>query len=124
MPTKTKEEHKYVPPSFIDKKFIKTLSKEKKKYWANRIEGKPGSGEKPKLTGEVKASDVATSLDNNGNVLVHNRETRRTRPETPNFFTKATNSIKKERLKDAKQQHIREAAKARKARRARNSQIS
>lgn len=122
MEEESEKKQKY--PSFIDKQFIKTLSKEKKKYWARRIKGESGQ-ERLEIEAKVfKESGVNTTIDNNGNLTAYNRKARRNRPLKLNIFTKATNSIKKERQKHAKQQRIRAAAKARKARRARYSEVS
>jgi hypothetical protein len=122
MPEKPKEE-KYIPPYFIDKKLIKNLPKDKKQYWQNRLNGKSGQGE-VNLVGKVQGSEVTTSFNNDGTIIVHNRKTRRARPRPLNIFTKANNTIVKERLKNARKQHSRAIAKARKARRARYSQVS
>jgi len=111
MPTKTKVEHKYVPPSFIDKKLIEALSEQKQEYWANRILGNPGQGKKPKLDKVFKASEATISFDNLGNEIVHNRANRRNRPANDPQYTKATQSLKVARAKEK----IRETAIAKKA---------
>lgn len=91
-----KTEHKYIPPSWIDQKIVETLSKEKQQYWANRILGRPGQDNKPKLEGKViKESEVTISFNNDGEMVVHNRAARRQRPFTPPFYTKSTHSLKK-----------------------------
>lgn len=113
-------EHEYIPPYFIDPEFTKTLSEAKNKYWDGRIWGL----EEFNPVGEIHSNDATTSLTNGGQMIVHNRETRRRRPKALNIFTKATQSIKKERLRNAKQRRIRAVAKARKARKARYSEVS
>lgn len=92
----TKQERKYTPPSFIDENFIKTLSKEKQEYWANRILGRPGQGEKikPKVVSET-TKNAATYLDNDGNMVLKNREVRRQKPPHNPKYTKANHARKK-----------------------------
>lgn len=119
-PEPPKTEYEYVPPYFIDAEFVHTLPEEKKKYWGKRIWGEKESDFVVKVT----PSDVTTSLNNLGQIVVHNRRTRRQRPENLNFFTKATQSIKKEREKNAKKQRSRATARARKARKSRYPKVS
>lgn len=124
MVTTEKAESKYTPPSFIDKKIIKKLSKDKQSYWENRLLGKPGQDNQPELVVKSSSSEVTTSFDNAGKIVVHNRQARRNRPPKLNIFTKATHSIKKERLRNEKQRRNRAVAKARKTRRASYSQVA
>tara|TARA_B100001250_G_C19490080_1_gene652683 strand:+ start:315 stop:620 length:306 start_codon:yes stop_codon:yes gene_type:complete len=98
-PETQKKERKYVPPSWIDEEFIKTLSPEKQKYWAYRIQGHPGQGPKPKKA-EVKPTGKAvTYFDNDGNMVTKNRAARRHKPASDPKYTKATHSLKKKRNK-------------------------
>ena len=100
MPAKEKVERKYVPPTWIDEKFIKTLTEEKQEYWANRILGKTGQGVKIPKPKVFKASEATISFDNNGNEIVHNRANRRNRPANDPKYTKATHSLKLSRAKE------------------------
>ena len=94
-----KKERKCIPPSFINEAFIKTLSKAKQSYWANRIMGNPGQGPKPKKA-EVKPTTGATTyFDNDGNMIMKNRAARRQRPTVAPKYTKANHPIKKARNK-------------------------
>lgn len=123
--TTEKPEQEIVPPSWIDQELIKTLPEDKQDYWANRTAGWRGQGEKfDPVVATHPNEKVQTSFDNAGNIIVHNRDSRRNRPLKFNIFTKATHSIKKERLKNANKQRLRAIAKARKARRARYQEVA
>lgn len=97
MPTKTKVEHKYVPPSFIKEEIIKELSPEKQQYWANRVLGNNGQGVVAPKAKVFKESGATISFNNAGEMVVHNRASRRQRPATDPQFTKATNWMVKAR---------------------------
>lgn len=86
--TKEKPKHVYQPPAWIDDEFIKTLSKEKQEYWANRKKGISGMGEapKPKITANTEGGQI--SFDNDGNMVVKTREYRRKKPTRDNKYTK------------------------------------
>lgn len=88
VPTTEKPKHVYQPPAWIDEEFIKTLSEDKQKYWANRIQGKSGMGEapKPKVTPNTDGGQI--SFDNDGNMVVKTRAYRRKKPVRDNQYTK------------------------------------
>lgn len=94
-PTKEKPKHVYQPPSWIDGKFVRTLSKDKQKYWATRIQG---GAPKPKATSPIKIpEDIVIGFDNSGRMVAKTRALRRQKLPTENKYTKSTHSIKKAR---------------------------
>lgn len=90
-----KKERKYTPPAFIDEEFVRSLSPEKRVYWANRIQGHPGQGAKPPKAKVVPSGDAQTSFDNEGRMVTKNRAARRQRPTTPPYYTKSNHAQKK-----------------------------
>lgn len=88
-PTKEKPKHVYVAPEWIDQKFVKTLSKEKQAYWANRVLGKVGQGEPKNLTKVFKTPEnITIGFDNNGQMVAKTREMRRQKLPADNTKTK------------------------------------
>lgn len=92
-PTKQKE-RKYVPPSWINEEFVKSLPADKQTYWANRIQGHPGQGPKPKKAELKQTGEATTFFDNEGRMFTKNRAARRKRPATDPMYTKSTHSQK------------------------------
>ncbi len=110
-PTAEKVEHKYIPPSFVNKEIVDTLPTDKQTYWANRILGKNGQGVTlPKPT-VFKESPATIAFNNLGEMVVHNRQARRNRPANDPQYTKATQSLKVARKKEK----LIEVARAKKA---------
>ena len=95
--TETEVETKQMLPSWADQEIIDALPEEKQKYWANRMQGNPGQGEKPSLEKMFKESGVSTGFSNSGKTIVYNRISRRNRPATDPKYTKSTHSLKKSR---------------------------
>lgn len=97
-PIKQKEKHIYQPPSWIDKIFIKTLSKEKQQYWADRILGKAGNGAyTPKTTVFKTPDDVQMGFDNNGRMVAKTRRLRRHKMPSDTQYTKKHTLPKRKR---------------------------
>lgn len=89
VPTTEKKKRVYVPPSWIDLEFIKTLSKDKQKYWANRIQGNPGQGIIKKQEKVVATPQgIGMSFNNAGEMVIRTREMRRQKPTFDNQYTK------------------------------------
>lgn len=95
-PTTEKPKHVRKAPDFIDDKFIKTLSKEKQDYWANRKAGKNGN---PDLTPAPKAvsapQDIVMGFDRDGNMIAKTRAVRRHKDPSDPKNTKKYNTRKK-----------------------------